>query len=130
MGGANRRHRGVDIVTTDVLYQRAGKRATLLKMDIEGFEWEALVDLVDRARALLEETGLDTFPEQIMVEVHYVTVFDALGFYGRDKQLGEIKALGDYLLFAGGYVVSHVRKNPMCTNCVEILWARVACFRV
>jgi hypothetical protein len=103
-----------------------GKRATFLKMDIEGFEWDVLPAIISSAvSAITTSSPKDVFPTQIAVEVHYLTQMEQLSWRGRDKSAGEIFALFNYLFYSAGYAVIDRNDNPFCPHCSEIVLARV-----
>jgi len=101
--------------------------ATFMKIDIEGFEWPVLESIVVSAAQHEKETGLDIFPKQIAVEVHYLTQFSILPWHGRDKSPGEIFAFFNFLFFSGHYVIADRRDNDICRHCSEILLSRMSC---
>lgn len=87
---------------------------SLLKMDIEGYEWEVLP-------AVIKDPWR---PAQMAIELHYQTQFPGLSWFGRFKSPAEIVELGSLLRSVGGYhLVSRV-DNGVCRWCTETLWIR------
>jgi len=101
--------------------------ATFMKMDIEGFEWVVLPNIIQSAAKHLSETGEDIFPSQIAFELHYLSQFGELAWSGRDKSAGEILAFFNYLFYTGGYLVSDRRDNSLCKHCTELVMIRALC---
>ena len=100
---------------------------TLLKMDIEGFEWEVLTNIMETSARHRRDTGEDIFPQQIAVEMHYFEASKLLSSYGRDRSPGEMFMYFQRLFQFGGYVLAERRDNMMCAFCSEILLVRAAC---
>ncbi len=90
---------------------------TFLKMDIEGYEWSVLPQLLEN-RA--------TSPAQLAVEVHFQTQMPGLSWFGRLKSPAELLALGMRLANAG-YVIVQRNDNPNCGKCTELLLVRDPC---
>ena len=94
---------------------------TMLKLDIEGHEWEVLTSLVElgpgRATALL--------PPSISLELHYRTSVRSVSWYNRMRSPAEIGLWMEYMLTRGGYVLVDRHDNPMCRSCSEIVLARM-----
>jgi len=88
-----------------------------LKMDIEGYEWAVLPQLV---------ANHSTAPSQVAVEVHFQTQMPGLPWFGRLKSPAELLALGLRLANAG-YVIAHRNDNPSCMKCTELLLVRDPC---
>ena len=99
----------------------------ILKMDIEGWEWVALPQVLnmtgDRGRIL---------PRQIAVEVHLATHqrYDVPGFVSKgaravlprhQEQLRELRRSME----AAGYALVDRNDNPWCGHCSELLFVRV-----
>jgi len=104
-----------------------GGRIAILKMDIEGWEWVALPQVLnmtgDRGRIL---------PRQIAVEVHLATHqrYDVPGFVSKgaravlprhQEQLRELRRSME----AAGYALVDRNDNPWCGHCSELLFVRV-----
>ena len=91
---------------------------TYLKMDIEGYEFPLMRDIID---------GGVFLPLQISMEVHLVR-------HERNKpdwehRVGsfELHTFFDNLFEFGGYHLVHRRENPFCAICSEIVLARLDC---
>ena len=112
------------------LTQLAGVPATFIKMDIEGFEWDVLLNIVKAGAIHMQQTGQDIFPRQIAVEMHYFALSKQLQWYGRDRSPGEIYTFFNHLFRFGGYVIAERRDNNVmygCAFCTEVLLVRAAC---
>jgi hypothetical protein len=97
---------------------------TLLKMDVEGYEWDFFESLLN-----LKESEQDLFPLQMAVEVHFLALIGQ-SWYGRDMSPGEFLAMFNHLFIKGGYVIAQRRDNPWCNACSEILLVKAGCFHV
>ena len=98
----------------------------LVKMDIEGWEWEILPTLLASGQAHL-------LPLQIAVEVHAQTYRPALKVgpksFWRTKTPGEVAALMAKV-FAMGFVLIDRRDNALCQHCTEIVLYNLCAPRV
>ena len=95
----------------------------LLKMDVEGFEFDVLLNMVNDAR----ETGMmHMLPLQISTEIHYATRMYDLPWMMRFRQAGELMMFFG-VMFRGGYVVAHKENIPGCDSCLEVLFVRAFC---
>lgn len=103
------------------------KRVSFLKMDIEGFEYDVLTNIINNANEILETNKMDIFPDQIAFEIHYLTQFPQLPFFGRDLSPGEIFSFMEFLFIEGGYVLAERNDNQFCAHCSEILLVKVLC---
>lgn len=91
----------------------------LLKMDIEGFEYNVLETVL---------SGDPTFwPEQIMMEVHWATRMVKLPWMTRTRTAGEIAMFFGMLFNHGGYIVANSRVFDGCEPCMEVLLVKVLC---
>mmetsp|Transcript_21860 Transcript_21860/g.40804 ORF Transcript_21860/g.40804 Transcript_21860/m.40804 type:complete len:212 (+) Transcript_21860:3-638(+) len=96
---------------------------TLLKMDVEGFEFDVLT-----AMFMEKFASSNTWPEQIMMEVHYITRMVDLDWMLRTRQAAELALFFDTLWNAGGYLPIKVQYfGTGCPSCMEILLLRVQC---
>jgi hypothetical protein len=86
---------------------------SLLKMDIEGYEWQTMRDIVSSRAA----------PQQIAVEMHFQTQMPGLGWFGRYKTPVEILAFGN-MMHRYGYHIASREDNSACKWCTEVLWIR------
>lgn len=92
---------------------------TLLKIDVEGFEWEALIAMVQSSKLL---------PDQIAMELHYGTSLAELPWYGRFKSAGEIALWMDAMWRHGRYLLVDYRRGA-CPHCAELLLATETALR-
>jgi len=111
--------RDLSFVTYARALQIAGIHSapTFLKMDIEGYEWAVLPQLLANSA---------TSPAQLAVEVHFQTQMPGLSWFGRLKSPAELLALGLRLANAG-YVIAQRNDNPSCMKCTELLLVRDPC---
>jgi hypothetical protein len=86
---------------------------SLVKMDIEGYEWQTIQDVVSSPLA----------PGQVAVEMHFQTQMPGLPWFGRYKTPVEILAFGN-MMHRYGYHIASREDNPACKWCTEILWVR------
>ncbi|KAL3905846.1 MAG: hypothetical protein SGILL_009512, partial [Bacillariaceae sp.] len=94
----------------------------LLKMDVEGFEFDVLTSMLQS----FDSSGF--WPEQIMMEVHYITRMVDLPWMLRTRQAAELALFFDTLWNAGGYLPIKVQYfGEWCPSCMEILLLRVKC---
>ena len=100
---------------------------TLIKFDIEGYEWPVLEGIIQTAKEEQKRTGKILLPDQIAVEIHYGNAPGGLPWNGRDRDAGEMHFFFQYLFFSGGYVLAERRDNILCEICSEILLVRVVC---
>ena len=91
----------------------------LLKMDVEGFEYDVL-DSVFSADPTL-------WPEQIMMEVHWATRMVALPWMTRTRTAGEIALFFGMLFNHGGYILVSTRVFDGCEPCMEVLLVKALC---
>jgi hypothetical protein len=89
-----------------------------LKMDIEGYEYQVLRNIVDDGFLM---------PMQIAFELHYTPFMKDLPWYGRRKSSGEIASFMEYLHYQGGYFLLDRHDNPGCPGCTELLVTRLPC---
>lgn len=95
----------------------AAIQPTVVKMDIEGYEYEVLRSIVDSGNS-------DMLPLQIALEIHqHILATD----WKRTKSTGELLSFMNYLHLFGGYHLIDRNDNPFCLHCSEILLARLDC---
>ena len=93
----------------------------LLKMDIEGFEYSVLLDL-------LRTSSPTTWPEQISMEVHWATRMVDLDWMLRTKTAAEMTLWFTTLFTMAGYLPVARKFFPIgCPSCVELLLVRIVC---
>ena len=89
---------------------------THLKMDIEGFEYDVMREVVHNDHELL--------PSQISLELHYHTQMTDLAWHGRFKTPAEVAFFITTLFTSAGYFIIDRHDNPYCRHCSELLLAR------
>merc|ERR1712178_469463 len=92
-----------DYLTYDQMLNVSGIRGapTYLKVDVEGFEWNAFPEMFNSAGEL---------PEQIGFELHFHKIMDSLGWKHTYKTPIEIAIFGE-IMYRAGYVAIHRRDN-------------------
>jgi hypothetical protein len=89
-----------------------GRPPEYLQIDVEGHEWESLVEMV--------QNSLDLLPKQLSVEFHLAYLPWSVGFLGAN----EVEAFFNRMWEVGGFAVADVRNNPACSWCAELLLVR------
>lgn len=89
---------------------------TLLKMDIEGFEFEVLAKM-------LQDNYL--LPMQIQVEQHFATRMVDVSWMFRTLTSAELALFSSMMFAAGGYLPVH--RVDACAVCLEVLYVRAMC---
>jgi hypothetical protein len=92
---------------------------TLLKMDIEGFEYNTLTAMLSNSTK-----GL---PQQLMIEIHWASKMVDLTWLLRTRQSAELALFTGMLFNAGGYMPVHTSWDKGCVPCLEVLFVRVKC---
>jgi len=88
-----------------------------LKMDIEGWEYPVLKQIIDSGKHL---------PLQIAFELHFYTyAATKLSWTNRYKSPGEIALFMDFLYRFGNYHMVDRNDNTYCAHCTELLMARL-----
>lgn len=90
---------------------------TVLKMDIEGFEWSVI-------RSMVVSSPLHLLPTSISFELHTSTHIPEIGWKPRPRQGPEVALFMEYLM-KYGYLLVDRHDNPFCRHCTEIVVARV-----
>ena len=89
----------------------------MLKMDIEGFEWDVLESIVRSGSTLL--------PFSISVELHVWTEVKQVAWQGRWRSVHETSTWMREMLSRGGYTLVDRHDNPLCSYCSEVVLARL-----
>lgn len=97
-------------------------RIHLLKMDIEGFEYDVLDELADETTTM----SVQGLPEQINVELHWSTPMAGLDWHRRQLTAGELAVLALRLDDRAYRLVSR-EDNPLCEHCAEFTLVRLRC---
>lgn len=109
-----------------ILRYSKGRKPKLMKIDIEGYEYDAISTMLFDARKVRIEENKDILPDQIAMEVH-----NYRSPQRRQKDMTtkpfEIYHFGELLHQIGGYAFLHERKNPINPNHSEILLVKVFC---
>ena len=117
---------GLEYVTWTTALKRAGMTGSpdYLKMDIEGFEFQVLRNLIYDGHLL---------PDQIALEIHQLTFppgsgnpASFLSWAGRTKDLDELLSFF-LMLYEKGFRLSFVDHDTVCGTCLEVLLSRVYC---
>ena len=97
----------------------------LMKMDVEGFEYDVLQQMIIEA----EESGSKhLLPTQILsVELHYTTRMYDLDWMTRYRQVGELTFFLGFMFRKGGYIIVHTKFNPPWDDPMEDLFVRAFC---
>jgi hypothetical protein len=89
---------------------------TLLKMDIEGFEFEVLAKMIQDDYLL---------PMQIQVEQHFATRMVDVSWMFRTLTSAELALFSSMMFVSGGYLPVH--RVDACAVCLEVLYVRAMC---
>ena len=95
----------------------------LLKIDVEGFEYDVITSMLRDAK----ELGETMLPEQISIELHSATKMYDLPWLLRNRQSSEIALLTGMLYRVGGYLPVKTSWQEGCAQCLEVLYVRVFC---
>jgi len=108
--------------------QAAGMKANppaLFKLDVEGFEYDVLTQMLEEAMA---SGTMDLLPLQISVELHYATRMYDVPWMLRTITTAEIAMFVGIMYRMGGYMLVHQKFiGPGCYPCAELLFVRVLC---
>ena len=96
----------------EILNVAGGTVPDFLKCDIEGWEFDAVPDML--------ESGL--LPKQIAMEVHIRGGSYPPWKKKTDLPKGLLFALSEMLFYEGGYIIADRHDNPRCGHCSEILF--------
>jgi hypothetical protein len=115
-----------EFITYSQMVEKASlsRPPSLLKMDVEGFEFDVFTQMLKDAQ---EKNLKHLLPQQISVELHYGTRMYDLPWHMRLRQAGEIALFAGMMYRQGGYVLVHVKYIRGCDPCAEVLFVRVFC---
>jgi len=115
-----------EFLTYSQLLEKASMHAapTLFKIDVEGFEYDVMTEMLNTAKKTGSKNKL---PTQISIELHYATRMYDLPWMMRHRQAGEIAMFTGMMYREGGYLPMHVEYTMGCDSCAEILFVRVFC---
>ena len=122
----NKQVEGRQYVTYSKMLEATGMKTppALLKMDVEGFEYDVLQQMILEA----EESGSKhLLPTQISVELHYATRMYDLDWFTRYRQAGELTLFLGFMFRKGGYTIVHTKFNPDGDDPIEVLFVRAFC---
>ena len=108
---------------SDLVERTGGIQPSLVKMDIEGWEWVALVQLMESAETLWNEQRVNIYPDQLALEIHTNMAPWSLGHMYEEETL----AYFNYLYYRHGYVLVYERPNVLCSTCWEVLLVKITC---
>lgn len=105
---------------------KLGNSPEYLKMDIEGFEYGIMRNLI--------QSDSSELPNQIAMEIHHRTYSplrihnpaSKLSWSDRNKDAGEL--LGFFLMmYSAGYRLTYIDYHTHCSHCQEVLWSKIYC---
>jgi hypothetical protein len=94
-----------------------GTPPTAVKMDIEGYEWAVI-------REMLTSSPHHLLPLSISLELHTATHITDIGWQQRTRPASEVALFMEYLMKFDFLLVDR-HDNPYCPHCTEIVVARV-----
>lgn len=116
-----------EFMTYSKIIEQTGmtKPPTLFKMDVEGFEFDVMAQMLDEA---VTSGTAHLLPSQISVELHYATRMFDVHWKERFLQASEIAMFMGMMYRRGGYVPVNVELiGPGCYSCAEVLFVRLFC---
>ncbi|CAJ1969474.1 unnamed protein product [Cylindrotheca closterium] len=97
----------------------------LFKMDVEGYEFDVMTQMLEEAH---KSGTMDLLPTQISVELHYATRMYDIPWKMRTVTAAEIALFMGMMYHRGGYVPVHYDEiGPGCYSCAELLFVRMFC---
>lgn len=100
------------------------KAPDLLKMDVEGFEFDILTQMLDHTE---QTNSKHLLPAQISIELHYATRMYDLPWHLRFRQTAEIAMFAGMMYNRGGYVLTNIELFKRCPSCAEVIFVRAFC---
>jgi len=101
------------------------KAPDYFKMDVEGYEYDVLTDMIRRAN---EMNQVHLLPTQLQIEFHFQTWMFDLNWSLRNRQTGELAIMFSMLFREGGYIPVHVKTyGNGAPGLAELLLVRVYC---
>lgn len=115
-----------EYITYATLLEKAGLKQApdLFKIDVEGFEYDFLVQMLNEASQSSSKIKL---PSQISIELHYKTRMYDLPWMPRSREAAEIAMFSSFMYNVGGYIPVAVKYVRGCDSCVEVLYTHVFC---
>ena len=123
----NKRVNNMEFATYHKMVEAAGltKPPSLFKMDVEGFEFDVMAQMLEEAR---RSGSMHFLPTQISVELHYATRMYDIPWMMRRLTAAEISTFMGMMYNRGGYVPVHYEEiGPGCHSCAELLFVRAFC---
>ena len=106
-------------------HAKLNRAPTLFKMDVEGFEFSVLTQMLHDAH---EYNKMHLLPNQISVELHYASRMYDLPWMLRSITAAEISMFVGMMYRRGGYVLVHHKSfGKGCYPCAEVLFVRMIC---
>lgn len=95
-----------------------------LKMDVEGYEWSILSNMVNQAEA---EGYTHPLPEQLGVEFHLSPLITENGKKLKSLYGDRLFQFYNNLFLKGGYLLTDMWPNRYSTHCTETLFIKLFC---
>lgn len=92
-------------------------------MDVEGFEYDVILNSILTSNS-------STWPEQIVMEVHWGTRMVRLPWMPRTRTAAELALFFGVMFNRGGYIIQQTRFISGCQPCMEVLLVRAVCYEV
>ena len=105
------------------LPMRPQPRINYMKMDVEGYEFGVLANMLRQAR---ERNLWHLLPDQLQVEFHSSTCMYDLGWSLRTRNVGELTAFFSMLFREAGYMAVHI-DGVFWPSLREVLFVRIYC---
>ncbi|CAB9503128.1 expressed unknown protein [Seminavis robusta] len=139
---------GRHYITYFDMVQKAQLRAPpkMLKIDVEGFEFDVFSSMMQQANSNEEMAITATttksdgtrgrvhhhppsywLPQQIMVELHWATRMTGVSWMPRTRTAAEIALLSNVMYTGGGYMPIFLFWIKRCPSCMEVLYFRTLC---
>jgi hypothetical protein len=119
---------GREYLTYFDIIARAGLKGppTLLKMDVEGFEFDIFSHMIQQANQQPEQYSY-WLPQQMQVEIHWATRMRGVAWMARTRTSAELALLSGMMFTGGGYMPIFQNWDKGCPSCIEVLYFRFTC---
>jgi len=126
LANENKKIEDRDFITYFGMVEKIGltKAPDLLKMDVEGFEFDILTQMLDHTE---KTNSKHLLPAQISLELHYATRMYDLPWHLRFRQTAEIAMFAGMMYNRGGYMLVETKLDEGCKPCAEVLFVRAFC---
>ena len=126
LANENKKIEDRDFITYFGMVEKIGltKAPDLLKMDVEGFEFDILTQMLDHTE---KTNSKHLLPAQISIELHYATRMYDLPWHLRFRQTAEIAMFAGMMYNRGGYMLVQTKLDQGCKSCAEVLFVRAFC---